>query len=290
MRPMLHLPVWNVIIFGYYSYSVSQSNKSALLLALAIGSGLCGAAFLLNQIYDIESDKLNNKLHFLPGQYVRIKTAWLMIILLDLFSLSLAFKISLNMGLIGISITLLGIFYSAPPIALKNRAWPAAIANGFGPGTLAFMLGYCAAGGLLPAGLIRSLPYFMAVISVYIGTTLPDIEGDRKTGKLTIGAVYGMAKSRYLMLSFYMLSLLSGVMLSDWPFLIAAFIAMPFFAWVIYNKSLTAVMLAVKASIISLSTVALGIAPLYAVALVLLILTTRAYYKVRFNMYYPSLK
>lgn len=289
MRPMLHLPVWTITILGFYAFEQSSEYNISLLTALAVVSGLSAAAFLLNQIYDIDSDRVNNKLHFLPRQYVRVGTAWVMFILLTSVSLILAVLISIKVALVSLLIMLLGILYSVPPAALKNRAWPAAFANGLGPGALAFILGYCAAGGSSVSAAVHSLPYFSAVIAVYIGTTIPDIEGDKKSGKLTIGIIYGQKESRHLIMIFYVLSVLAGLIVHDRLFLIAALISLPFYIRLADKKTDRSIILAVKISILSLSFVVFGIYPLYAIFVVLLILFTRAYYQGRFRMKYPSL-
>jgi len=290
LRPMLHLPVWTIVILGYYSHQPADPGWLKIPALMLLGSGLFGAVFLINQIYDIESDRINNKLHFLPKDYVKVKIAWLMTVLLNIVSLILAFLISPRVGFVSLIIIILGVLYSIPPIALKNRAWPAALANGLGHGTLVYIIGYCAGGGSVIAGLIKSIPYFMAVAAVYIGTTLPDIDGDKRTGKHTIGVRFGKNKTQAIILICYLLALLAGFAVKDTPFLIASLAVAPFYIWSAYSRSIKATVLAVKMSIISLSLAASYFFPLYLVFLILLIFATRAYYRYRFNMDYPSIK
>ncbi len=288
LRPMLQIPVWTIMILGYYGFS--ESASIVLLLALVIGTGLASGVFLINQIYDIESDRINQKIHFLPKGLVKISTAWMMAISLYLMSLILAFCLSVKVGFLAIVIALLGIFYSAPPIALKNRAYAAAFINAFGHGSLIFVLGYCAAGGGMLQGFYMSLPYFFAVGAVYIGTTLPDIEGDKKTGKITFGVIYGEKKSNIIMLLCYIISLIAGLIVRDVPFLVASLVVSPFYIWLALTGKIKTTILAVKLSIVSLSFVAAYFYPVYIVFLVVLILIMRAYYRRRFCFTYPSLK
>ncbi len=257
---------------------------------MLVGSGLFGAVFLINQIYDIESDRINDKLHFLPKDYVKVWAAWVMIVLLNAVSLIIAFCVSFEVALASLIIIILGVLYSVPPIALKNRAWPAVLANGLGHGTLVFIIGFCAADGSFAAGLIKSIPYFMAVAAVYIGTTLPDIEGDKRTGKYTIGVRFGENKTQIIILICYLIALLTGFIVKDTPFLIASLAVSPFYFWSAYTKSVKACVLAVKMSIISLTLAASYFFPPYLVFLILLIFATRAYYRYRFDMDYPSIK
>jgi 4-hydroxybenzoate polyprenyltransferase len=289
LRPMLHLPVWTILILGYYSGSFGQNHRWELLSALLIGTGLFGAVFMINQIYDIESDRINNKLHFLPRGYIKVPVAWAMTVGLNVISLIGAFAMSIRVGLIVAMVVILGVLYSAPPLVLKDRAWSATIANGLGHGTLVYLLGFCAAGGDIVAGITKSLPYFFAVAAVYIGTTLPDIDGDKHTGKLTIGVRCGQNLTIYIIMIIYVLAAISGFMVSDRLFLFAALAASPFYFWALFARSIKAVVLAVKVSIITLTLAAIYQAPLYLLFLVVLIFATRAYYKARFDMAYPSI-
>ncbi len=129
LRPMLHLPVWTIMILGYYRYPQDTASWPILPVSLLLGTGLFGAVFLINQIYDIESDRLNNKLHFLPDGYVKPGVAWIMTIILNFIVLVIAFGLSIPLGISALLIVILGIFYSVSPIALKNRVWPAVFAN-----------------------------------------------------------------------------------------------------------------------------------------------------------------
>ena len=289
LRPMLIIPVWTILLLGISHSSISAISSTSLIFVALSATGLSGAVFIMNQIFDIESDRLNNKVHFLPKGYISISTAWVMFIILNLVSIGLAFVLSVNVGLIAIVIMLLGILYSAPPIILKNRAWPAAFTNAIGHGTLVFLLGYCAAGGNLVAGLIGSAPYFFAVAAVYIGTTLPDIEGDRHTGKITLGVNLGIANAIYLAFSCYLLGLGVAALIGDGLFLIAAGSLFPFYIYSLFVKTVKFSTLTIKLSIIALSLGATYYYPIYLLFLALLVWLLRFYYKRRFGVHYPTI-
>lgn len=278
------------MILGYHSSSFSLGNDWRLLYILFLGTCLFGAVFLINQIYDIESDRINKKLHFLPEGHIKTGIAWIMIMTLNSIALILSFSLSFQIVLVALLVIILGILYSVPPIFLKNRAWPAAFANGLGNGTLVFILGFLAGGGSMMTGILKSLPYFFAVMSVYIGTTLPDTWGDAEQGKNTIAVVYNLPVVHYLIICSFLISIIAGIIINDTPFLIAAFAALPFYIWSFFKKSINAVILAVKISIITLTLAASYMMPLYLVFVVFLVFATRAYYKARFGIEYPSLK
>ncbi|MCP4580047.1 MAG: UbiA family prenyltransferase [candidate division Zixibacteria bacterium] len=290
LRPMLHIPVWTVGILGYFSYGDAESGWLEIPLMMLIGTGLFGAVFLINQIYDIESDRINDKVFFLPRGLVTPGWTWLMTIMLNVISPILAFYISFGAGVAALIIVVLGVLYSVPPISMKDRTWPAAVANGLGHGTMVFILGYCMAGGAFFTALIKSIPYFLAVAAVYVGTTLPDIKGDRETGKITISVRFGPRITQSIVLISYLVALSIGYILQAIPFLIASLAVAPFYFWLYYTKTSKATMLAVKMSVISLSLAASYLYPLYALFLLSLIFATRIYYQHRFNMEYPAIK
>jgi len=287
---MLHLPVWTIAIFGYYGNSGQQRSWFELVATLTLGSCIAGGVFVLNQIYDIESDRTNKKLFFLAEGIISSRTAWLFVICLNIAALIIGFALSGPVGILATLGILLGIFYSAPPVALKNRAWPAVCTNAVGHGTLIYLIGHCAAGTSWLTGLIQSLPYFFAVGAVYIGTTAPDVDGDRKTGKRTIAVAYGEKATLYFAISLYCLAVMAGLLLTDIPFLIASLAAGPFYFWAVIVGSTKRIFMAIKISVVTLSLVACYFFPPYLPFLIILIIATRAYHKWRFNLDYPAIK
>jgi len=290
LRPMLHLPIWTILILAFYRAQNQTSSIFLLPAVLLLGTAVFGAVFILNQIYDIESDRLNNKLFFLPREIISVGVAWIMAVALNVVSVLIGFYLSFTVGFVILLIIVLGILYSVPPIALKNKAWSAAIANGLGHGTFVFILGYCAGNGSFITGIIKSIPYFMAVTAVYIGTTLPDVKGDRETGKLTIGVVYGERRAKHIILGFYIVAVLTGLLFNDTPFVIASLLTAPFYLWAVFSPETKITVLAVKVSIITLALAAGYFYPVYIIFLIGLIYGTRIYYKQRFDIEYPSIK
>jgi 4-hydroxybenzoate polyprenyltransferase len=289
LRLMLIIPVWTVLLLGFYHSGNGLPFSGKMLWIALAATGLSGAVFILNQIFDIESDRINDKVYFLPKGYVKIGTAWVMFTALNILSILVSFLISPTVGLIGLSILILGVAYSMPPFVIKDRPWPGFLANAFGHGTLVFLLGYCALGGKLLPGLIKSLPYFLSVSAVYIGTTLADIEGDKRTGKKTLAVIWGMNRSVYFLVGCYFVSLLAAFYVMDKPFLWAALAVAPFYIWTAIAKHIRSALMALKISIVTLSLASAYYYPVYLIFLLALILFTRIYYDKRFGIKYPSL-
>lgn len=286
---MLIIPVWTVLLLGYYHSGNGLSFTWDMFWIALIATGLSGAVFILNQIFDIDSDRINNKVFFLSKGYVKIGAAWTMYAVLNVVSLTMAFVISSTAGLLGIAILLLGAAYSTPPFVIKDRPWWGFLSNAFGHGTLVYLLGYCSLGGDLKTGLLKSLPYFFSVAAVYIGTTLADIEGDRLTGKRTLAVVIGFDRSVLFLTVCYFLSLAAAIIIRDTPFLWAALAVCPFYIWAGFKKSIKSSIIALKLSILTLSLMSAYFYPGYVAFLTAVILLTRIYYKKRFGIEYPAI-
>jgi 4-hydroxybenzoate polyprenyltransferase len=289
LRPMLHPPVWTIVILGFYRSPVKPESISILLWLLLLSSGAAGWAYIINQINDIESDRINRKLFFLPDGIISIRVAWIIGIIILAATTIGAFSLKPVLGVLfalGIS---LGYFYSGPPLFGKNNPYLSTLFNGVAHGLLPFLAGFVGAGGILGLGLIYAIPYFFAVIAVFIGTTLPDIRGDLLSNKITPGAAIGIRYSTVAMTLALMVSILTSLITYDMLFLIVANICLPFYIFAAFRPSEKNALLAIKLAILFLSLAACWKFWPYLFILLGLWIATRMYYRYRFGMVYPKL-
>ena len=250
---------------------------------------LVGAVYVLNQICDIESDKLNKKLFFLAQGFVSKRSALVEMSLLNLAGIIPAFLISLQLGLLFALGALFGFVYSAPPFALKNRPIGSLVTNALAHGSLAFLIGWSMNRSLSLESVLFSLPYLFAVAAVYLNTTVPDIKGDQATGKITFAVRWGKERTTGLSLLLVASAIVLSLITDDTPFLVASALSFPFFLFAGFSRKERSVVLSTKASILLLS-IAAGVFYLwYFLILILGFAATRLYYRVRFNMNYPAL-
>ena len=216
LRPMLIIPVWTIFLLGYFRGGGRPEifNLTAALLSATLAAG---AVFVLNQICDLESDRINDKGQFFTKGILTIRAGLNMVIILDLLALCLGALISLEFAVGIAAVIVLGILYSVKPISLKDRPIPALLTNGFGHGTLIFLLGWIAADGGIRPGLYYSVPYFLAVGAIYIGTTIPDIRGDIATGKITLAVLLGEFYCGLLILIMIAAAAVTTAFLGDAP-------------------------------------------------------------------------
>ena len=289
LRPMLHPPVWTIVILGYYRSPSRPESISVLILLLAISSAAAGWAYVVNQITDVESDRINNKLYFLPRGLVSLKASYIMAFILFSLTLIGGFLMSRTIALLfGLGL-ILGYAYSAGPLMGKNRPVTGAFINGMAHGILPFMAGQIAAGGDWKSALALSVPYFFAVVAVFIGTTIPDISGDSRIGKITPAVVMGTGPATVAMTFSVIISIVLGLLAGDTPLAIAAILSLPFYIVAVIRPSDRAAVIAVKISVLFLSLAACWRFWPYAVTLIVLLVSTRAYYRRRFGLSYPSI-
>jgi 4-hydroxybenzoate polyprenyltransferase len=288
-RPVLMPPVWTIVLLGHRRSAVLSGESHLPGLAVLLVTFLVGAVYVLNQICDIESDRLNKKLFFLAQGLISEKSALVEMIVLNLAAIIPALLISLQLGLLFVLGALFGFVYSARPFAIKNKPIGGLVTNALAHGSLAFLIGWSMNRSLSVESVIFSLPYLLAVAAVYLNTTVPDIQGDRATGKITFAVRWGRKKTTALSFLFVISAVVVSLITGDTPFLVAAALSLPFFLVAGINRKERAVVWSTKASILLLSAAAGIFYPWYFLILILGFVATRLYYRARFDMNYPAL-
>ncbi|HID40142.1 MAG TPA: hypothetical protein EYP36_11600, partial [Calditrichaeota bacterium] len=200
LRPMLFFPGWATLLAGYFvaryqgqitltGWNGSASAETAW--ALVAFAAAMGASFLLNQLTDIESDRINRKLFIISEGHISKRSVVIETFFLLASALLIAFNLSLHIGLLVMAfIFVTGWGYNYPPFRFKNRPWSSLLANSL-MGWLAFAIGWTLAAPLGWALFIDSLPYLFLNTALYFYTTLPDIKGDAGSRKKTLAVLYG---------------------------------------------------------------------------------------------------
>lgn len=248
-----------------------------------------GGIYILNQIIDLESDKINKKLYLLPEGYIPVKHAWIELILIFAVVIVLTIPFSTAFKIILIASGLLGILYSLPPFALKNRPFFDLLSNSFGYGVLAFSLGWVTGHPFSPRTLIFSLPYFFAVGAVFVNTAIPDIEGDKRANKITTSVLLGTRNSYLLSTCLLLIALILSIFLKDWVCGVASFCSLPLFIWALLKDDLRACLISIKGGILILVIIAAINFWWFILILLFLFFALRIYYKHRFNIVYPKI-
>lgn len=296
LRPILFFPGWTTTLAGYLAANPSLkplgfSNADFSLILICISSAMVmGAGFIVNQIKDKESDRVNRKLFFLSEGVTRQKTIVIETWILIIASLTLAAYISWIMLLIhALSLFLITVMYNLQPFALKDKTLGSFMANTF-MGTFAFAFGWFISKPSFDLFIQNALPYVMFNTALYFLTTIPDSEGDKQAQKKTICVVYGIKTTVYWAFTFEIVSILLALRTLDWIILIPSVLSLPFFVNLVIVKNVSTSIRTIKFGLLFFSLTVGIFFPEYIILIILFFFLTRYYYRKRFNMSYPNFK
>ena len=292
-RPLLHLPLWTIyLVTLHYHQRISGDRFSFIdLVLMACLSMLFAGAYYLNQVYDAESDRINNKLGFLQRGFLTEKAMVTLFLLLSVGAILIGSFISNPSAIMFLLIFVLSYAYSTPPFRLKDRAFGGLFANAVAYGFLVSM-------AVMPDMNINNIGllgwdnpiYFtLTVGAIYCITTVPDIEGDAAVGKRTVAVVWGRRPALIVGLVLMLLSVLvayhSGYLVLAILSALGSLLIIP----AIFSRSEKPVLLAAKLPILLLTLLAGYFFPVYFLFIVALLIATRIYYRKRFDVIYPRL-
>jgi len=190
-----------------------------------------GGTYILNQIMDIESDRINKKLFLLSQGYIPVKFAYLELAILWISAIILSFKFS-KVFLIFIIISIvMGILYSVPPIKLKGRPGFDTLANGIGYGMINLGIGWLIFRPFEWSIFMLFLPYFLSICAVFINTTIIDLKGDKNSDATTTAVFFKEGVSYILSMVLMAGAIVIAFRLKDLICLIPALISFPLFIY-----------------------------------------------------------
>jgi 4-hydroxybenzoate polyprenyltransferase len=311
LRIPLLVPVWTIFLLGIITGSSDARLGGFLAGSTALSPvawwGLLGfslivaSIYVVNQIVDIESDRINHKLFLLPHGFISVRTAWILaavcafggigisIFLINDPTITVLFIISLFVGFL----------YNLPPVQLKNSAFGGVTANALGHGMLTFLVGWFIVRNGRPfsqaaliAGLISGLAPTLANAAVYLATTIPDAEGDRRTGKKTFCVAFGEKKTAIIAAIFCAGTLVASffMLFNQWVMAVPSGISLLIFILFAVSTTRERSFKAFKWPVILLSIFVALFIPEYALLILLTFIGSKIYYKWRFNFDYPNLK
>ncbi len=292
LRPTLFFPVWTVFLAGYHAQHQFASqeifaDRPHPLWALLLLTMLMGAAFIYNQLVDIESDAKNQKLFFIARGIISKTAATIEGLLLTILPLGFSFFFDIRLGLIFIcTFIFTGIFYSIKPFNWKDRPLLGMVTN-FGGGWSVAACGWITAGAADWWFAIYALPYALGLVAVFLLTTIPDIPGDRDCAKITFGVKYGPRLTIFWALGFELITVIVAYLLKDNIIFIPALAALPLFVAAAIWQRLEDVLRAIKFTVLLASLAVCAIYPIYLVVIVINFFFSKWYYRQRFNLDYP---
>lgn len=173
------------------------------------------------------------------------------------------------------------------------------VANSLGHGSLTFLVGWCSAVGMdtvfskeMLTGVVASLSAAFANGAVYLATTIPDSEGDRATGKRTFCVAYGPRATSVLAALLCVCALCATLLIphNRWVMVLPSVLSLALFVWLAVTARREAAFPTFRWPVVLLSVSVFALFPVYGLLLVVTLLVSRAYYRMRFGLEYPTFK
>ncbi len=310
LRIPLLVPVWTILLLGWVTGnpdadvwglgSSGGDGAAGYLWPALIGFSLVVASiYVVNQIVDIESDRINHKLFLLPHGIISVRTAWVLASLCLAGGIAIGWMLGIGMVAIFVASVVLGIAYNLPPASLKNRAVGGVAANSLGHGMLTYLVGWYAAKQgvacdwpLLRAGLVSSLSPAFANGAVFLATTIPDAQGDAATGKQTFCVQYGRRATAVTAALFCVAALGTALLMEHnrMVMVVPSVISVALFLWLALSSRREVAFQAFRWPVLLLSLAVFVMVPIYGMMIACTFLASRAYYRHRFGIEYPTFK
>jgi len=191
---------------------LSDWTESPTKLTLNILAGVLLAAALnaysngINQIFDIEVDRINKPWRMLPSGRLSLAQAWSISLFFLILALLLAGWISLQTLLIVVAASILTYLYSAPPFRTKRLGFLANITIAIPRGTLLIVAGWSTVKDIqqMEPWLIGGLfgLYMLGAVST---KDFSDMKGDEQLGCRTLPVIYGIRSAIWIISPFFVL-------------------------------------------------------------------------------------
>ena len=307
MRPVLLGPAWTMVLVGHSrarGYGFGEGS-GRLGMVLVLFSLLMGGIYILNQVNDLEADRLNHKLFLLADGWLSIKSALFQGWGLLTLAVAGAFYLQWKLGMLLLASMGLGMAYNAKGWGWKGKPIWGLVANMVGFGFLAFAIGWMAASSEFGWKTVwYSIPYPFAIGAVYGNTTVLDAEGDREVRKKTLAGRFGIRRTLWLGVVFVACAVGAAWVLGDRIMLLTGGIALALLGWMMVRtnnvrgrtenvcgaREEQAIDQASKGAILALSLRMAWTYPWYLVLMGGTFLGSRWYYRKRFGMRYPRLR
>ena len=295
LRPTLLIPVWTLVLVGYYharqfDVSIRLGFNWSVLSTICLYSMLSGGCYIVNQITDQETDKVNSKLYLIERGYVKISVlkveAVVLIVGAIIWSVLQFWNNIPYLVLIVIS-TVLGLMYSVRPVRLKGKPIIDLLANAIGYGCVAFLIGWVSVLSVSLVALQRSIPYVLCVAAAFVNTTLPDLSGDRSNSDITTGILLGVRRACQFSVALLVCGILASLWMQDRIALVTTMVCFPFFVYMNFKKEIKTIILSTRIGILVLSLIVCILIPMYAILFASTIFLVRWYYAVRLGIKYP---
>ena len=194
-RPINVIITFSVVVVAILISQTESTDFYVILLASIAAALVTAAGNIVNDIFDIDTDKISHQDRVLVLGKIIKKEAWTEYILLNSISIIISVSLSLKLMLIVLITIILLYIYSS---TLKKLPLIGNLTIAFLTG-LAFIYGGFAAGNPMSA-IVPAVFAFLINLIREIVKDMQDIEGDKTSGVNTFPIKFGFQKSKILIL------------------------------------------------------------------------------------------
>lgn len=293
IRPIILVPVWAFTAFGMFGHTrrlLLTPSFSHFVLMTALSMSFA-SVYVINQMADYEVDKSNGGFPLLVKGNISMRAAGICALLCALVSVFIPLIMgSKYVALFSLLALILGLMYSCKPFSFSGRPFADFLSNA----TFAFFAfgsGWCIAGGDLadPELYRTALPYFLLMCAGSISSTLPDLPGDEKHGKITTAVFLGPKTANILALGALVLASVTSALSSDQLAFWCAAVAAPFYILYLVHPTSATMELTYKAGGGLTVVASMLVLPALIPVGLLVFFFTWLYFRKRHHVTYPSL-
>lgn len=205
-RPFTLLPpALGMLSGGITAAGADPRSPLTFILLLNLGLGTLMAAVLnagsntLNQICDLEVDRLNKPRRALPSGRIGIGEAWAVTALFFAVALALAWLVNPACFLLASSAAVLTVLYSVPPVRTKARGIWANVTIAVPRGVLLKVAGWsCVKSVMDPEPWYIGLIFGLFLLGASSTKDFADMKGDAAGGCRTLPLIYGVKRAAWM--------------------------------------------------------------------------------------------
>ncbi len=292
LRPLILIPAWGFFLVGAAQGRGATMPTTAGLpspVALLSLTSILICAYLLNQVFDRETDEKNDKCFYLSRGIFRVRT---LVIMAIVFFVVAAYAFQAVVApiqrwtlLLALALSLL---YSLPPIRLCARPFLDMLANAVGYGGGAFVIGFGAYQSSTTDAITATIPYVLLVASTFLHTTILDVDGDSASGKISTTVLIGERRSANLAAFLHLIAILLALATANFLAVIITGLSMPAAIYALKTGTRSASATLIQVNTLVVAGTAVFFWPAFGAILLPLVLLARFYYRRRFGISYPG--
>ena len=295
VRPAALVPLWVFFVYGARlagrrasgpGFALLPSRETAL--GLFAMTAILAGGYILNQIRDVETDRANDKLFFLPRGIVSVRAAAIEMLVLWAAGLCATLVLPGSFGWWAAAAFVLSVTYSAPPVSAKSRFPLDLIWNGLGFGLVGAGAGWTIVSPPTATMWLLGASYALSVAGIIASTTVLDVEGDRAQGLRTAAVVLGTRGAGSAAVAALVLAAVLGGIGRDVLGLAAPLLSVPLLIVARRSEARRDRIVANQLAVVAFAIIAGGQAPYLLVLLAAVYFGSRAYYRARFGFAYPG--